>query len=205
MARSVGLNAVYVTGKVRTYPRGQPRFYRALDHAWNAVEIDGTWHFLDITWDAGVLSGGRFTPQYRTDYLFAPASVFSVDHFPDHPAFRRSADVSSVASFESAPYLKPSFAMHNLVLESPRSYYGAAPGRFEIVVRNPLGHELIGRWHGEKYGLCTATHAAPLTRIVCEVTEHHVAVVVSVLLDDPPPTTSYRAYAPVAEFELRRR
>ena len=53
-------------------------------HSWNAVQLDGKWYYVDVTWDDPGEGGG-----YENHiYCFVPESVLSADHKgyePPHP------------------------------------------------------------------------------------------------------------------------
>lgn len=71
LAREAGLNAVLVTG---TTDDGE-------NHAWNQVEIGGSWYNLDATWDDLDNSSDK-----RHTYLLCNDADFSRTHFADEIA-----------------------------------------------------------------------------------------------------------------------
>lgn len=81
LARASGVEAVFLSGEAVIQGRLE-------SHAWNAVRIDGNWELLDVTWDAGSLSGAVFTPSYDTDWLFTGPEVFVATHVADDPAWQ---------------------------------------------------------------------------------------------------------------------
>jgi transglutaminase-like putative cysteine protease len=60
----------------------------AVNHAWNAVYIDSSWHFLDATWAAGACNEDEegkpynFIKGYDNYYWFTPVHYFGRDHYP---------------------------------------------------------------------------------------------------------------------------
>ncbi|GAB2702211.1 hypothetical protein GCM10027037_29650 [Mucilaginibacter koreensis] len=88
MCRIAGIEAEMVTGYTRTqfYEIGTPG---DLDHAWNAVWLNGTYHLLDATWAAGGCAkddDGRlkeFHKHYNEYYWLTPAADFAKNHFPE--------------------------------------------------------------------------------------------------------------------------
>jgi hypothetical protein len=52
---------------------GHAEYLAGDGHAWNAVEIEGEWYLVDVTWDAGVVMNGRYKKQYTTKYLLEPS------------------------------------------------------------------------------------------------------------------------------------
>jgi hypothetical protein len=56
------------------------------NHAWNAVQLQGKWYFLDSTWDAGTVDAGahRFVRnQGDLHYFLADPDIFITAHYPD--------------------------------------------------------------------------------------------------------------------------
>lgn len=68
LAKLAGLRCEYVTGHVTS----------GGGHAWNRVEIDGVWLYVDTTWDDPVMRNG--TDKLRYDYFLIPEEVISRDH-----------------------------------------------------------------------------------------------------------------------------
>lgn len=84
MGQAAGEEVVTLTGDVPT-PTGDSEFG---SHAWNAVRIEGAWYLVDVTWDAGHLSGDVFNRSYTTNYLFTPPREFLQSHLPDEPGWQ---------------------------------------------------------------------------------------------------------------------
>ncbi len=56
------------------------------NHAWNEVFVDGRWIPVDVTWDAGAIDNGVFTPELRRRYLDPRPELFSDDHSKVRPS-----------------------------------------------------------------------------------------------------------------------
>jgi hypothetical protein len=84
MGHAVGEEVVTLTGDVPT--PGEDWEFEG--HAWNAVRIEGAWYLVDVTWNAGHVSGDLFTRSYRTNYLFMPPREFLQQHLPDDPSWQ---------------------------------------------------------------------------------------------------------------------
>ncbi|MCP1143693.1 DUF5050 domain-containing protein [Lysinibacillus endophyticus] len=78
LLNKVGIPVLYVTGEA-----GGDL------HAWNKVQIDGTWYSLDATWDDPVPNKEG---QVRYEYFLVPDSVLSVDHSWDDSEFPDATD-----------------------------------------------------------------------------------------------------------------
>jgi hypothetical protein len=72
LGQAAGIPIEYVVGEVRE----QDGEAAPVGHAWNAVQVQGNWYFLDATWDDPVSDGAD---AYQTDYLFTPPSVAIFD------------------------------------------------------------------------------------------------------------------------------
>ena len=77
-----GIRSEIIYGYART--NTSRRF--GVNHAWNAVYIDSTWHLLDVTWASGVVSfANEYIRQYNDFYFLTPPEQFIRDHYPEDP------------------------------------------------------------------------------------------------------------------------
>ena len=139
LGERTGDHIVYLLGQARTAGGDLD----GVGHAWNAVELDGAWHLLDATWDAGTVEGATFTARYRTDYLFTPPAVFALDHFPEDPAWQLLATPLSRGDFLRQPALAPSFFARGLTLVSPTRSQTDVAADAELVLDNPRGQWVL--------------------------------------------------------------
>lgn len=78
LTNAAGINCVIVVGE-GTNSSGQQE-----SHAWNYVEVDGTWYAVDCTWDDPIIQGGgTLTDRYKYKYFLKGLNTMSSDHFPD--------------------------------------------------------------------------------------------------------------------------
>lgn len=90
MSDIAGIKSLYIDGYVKT-KMAQVGKLGILDHAWNAVIIDGESHFLDLTWASGFCESGKkgklinFTKKKNDFYWFTDTEKFTIDHFPKNP------------------------------------------------------------------------------------------------------------------------
>ncbi len=106
-------------------------------HAWNAARIDGAWHLLDATWDAGHVEGATFTKEYSTGYLFVPPGIMGITHFPEDPAWQLKAEPLSRGEFVRQPMMRPEFFAHGLSLHDPTRSQVTVDDAVEIRLGNP--------------------------------------------------------------------
>ncbi|MBA2322176.1 MAG: hypothetical protein H0V89_13610 [Deltaproteobacteria bacterium] len=109
LARAAGLEAVYLSGEAVLHGRLE-------GHAWNAVRIGDRWELLDVTWDAGSLSGAHFTASYETSWLFTDPERFLGSHVADDPAWQLVPEPWTPAEALERPVLA-----NGLVLVTPRT------------------------------------------------------------------------------------
>ncbi|MBN1699792.1 MAG: hypothetical protein JW881_19915 [Spirochaetales bacterium] len=139
MCELAGIECVKISG----YGRGvgfnplQPETSFTNNHAWNAVEIDGGWCLVDVTWDAGYVSGAAFTRQYGSGYLFLSPADFIFTHFPEKSDWQLLDDPLTFKEFTRAPYLRERFFDHRLELLSDISLLQKTDEKSSIRIKTP--------------------------------------------------------------------
>lgn len=79
LANSAGFNCEIMQGTA-TNSSGQTE-----NHAWNCIEIDGTWYEIDPTWDDPIIIGnGKPTNAMKYKYFLKGTSTFEKDHILSH-------------------------------------------------------------------------------------------------------------------------
>ena len=109
MSDIAGINSLYVDGYVKT-KMTQVGKLGVLDHAWNAVIIDGEIFFLDLTWASGFCESGKngkltnFTKKKNDFYWFTDTEKFTIDHFPKNPEELLYFDIAK-EDYKNQPYI----------------------------------------------------------------------------------------------------
>lgn len=171
LMRAAGGEAVSIVGQARALDRG----IGGAEHAWNAVEIAGGWYLLDVTWDAGIVSGSTFEKRYATTYFLASPEVFGLSHFPDEAAWQLRAEPLSRGAFMRQPMLTPEFFVHQLTLVSPvRSQMSAPGGALSLAVESPSGVALFATWSSpgtdpSKGTSCAVTRDGSTSKVLCRL------------------------------------
>ncbi|MBI5608710.1 MAG: hypothetical protein HY902_07500 [Deltaproteobacteria bacterium] len=121
LCKSAGIEARIIGGMGRSAPGDAWLTALGPDqaHAWNAVRIQGAWHLLDVTWDAGSTNDDVFEWGYTTDYLFLPPEAFLYTHLPDDPADQLVAQPITQVQFLARPFLRGEFYSAGLTLATP--------------------------------------------------------------------------------------
>lgn len=162
MADAVGIEMVYVTGVSREMGGD----VAGGGHAWNAVQIRGKWYLIDATWAAGTVEGAQFTKRYTTDYLFTPAEVFGVDHFPDDARWQLRKDPLTRGEFVRQPMLKAAFFERGYALLDPKRSQISVEDVARITVERPAEQHLIAALYdtgGAEAGRCQVAGHTPAT------------------------------------------
>src|SRR5207253_28839 len=82
LAQRFDLECVSIHGQVKgVNPTDDERFVK-INHAWNAVKIDGHWQLLDATRGAGYVKGQRFHKVFQQQYFLAAPEQFVRTHLP---------------------------------------------------------------------------------------------------------------------------
>lgn len=144
----------YVTGVSRTSTSD----LSGQSHAWNAAKIEGNWYLIDATWDSGFIEPSGFTKQYRTDYLFPPASVMIVSHFPEDKKWQLLSRPISRGEFLRRPMMEPQFFAEGLELISPNRSQTDTTQEAVIKLKNPNRQWLLAH-----YSLQNQSQSKPCT------------------------------------------
>ncbi|MDZ7608235.1 MAG: transglutaminase domain-containing protein [Cyclobacteriaceae bacterium] len=98
-----GIEAVVIEGYAKGYGYKPFQKFLSSNHAWNAVFLDGEWHFVDVTWAAGLpreITGK--TPAIDLDaYFFIPPEKLIKTHLPEDPTWQLQDKKISLTDFES--------------------------------------------------------------------------------------------------------
>jgi hypothetical protein len=79
-------------------------------HAWNAVNLEGVWRPLDVTWGAGFVNEGKFVKSFNDYFFLVPKDQMSLTHFPAEAQWQDPA----VNSDEFQNWPKPNFRLFQL-------------------------------------------------------------------------------------------
>lgn len=139
IGRAAGLTVETVTGRAR----GLVHAGMGEAHAWSAVRLDGRWHLVDTTWDAGHVDAEGFHKQFGARYFLAPPEVFGTKHFPDDARWQLLPVARTEGEYLRTPALDPRFFAHGLRLVSPDRAESDARAALAVVVDNPQGASLM--------------------------------------------------------------
>lgn len=109
LAVEMDLEAKVIFGyaKGNDYLEGQ--VFENVNHAWNAVKIDGTWQLLDATWGAGMVNNNVWEKIYDENWYRTDPEYFIFSHMPENDYWQLLDTPITKTRFEELPNLKPVF------------------------------------------------------------------------------------------------
>jgi hypothetical protein len=136
LAEAMNLESVIVIGYAKGATPDLERFQN-VNHAWNAVKIDGGWYLLDATWGAGTVNNAQFQANYQP-YYFATAPVeFINNHFPQDSGWQLLSQTYTRTEFDNLPSIASRFYDLGLDLVSHNKHLISAQNRVDIVLKAP--------------------------------------------------------------------
>ncbi len=144
----------------------------AFDHAWNAVDIGGAWHFVDAARDAGVLLGDDFAPGYGTTWLFAPPEVMAIDHLPDDPVWNPPGAPTELDAFLAGTGLSARAVPFGLKPSDLPTRIVAGRADFELQLSNPRNITLLTTAWAPDEGVsatCSPPTREATARVACQL------------------------------------
>jgi len=96
MAEDVGIKAYIINGISKNYKDS----ISALSHSWNAVKIDNSYFFLDLTWASGFVINNIYVNEFRDIYFLSKADEFIKDHLPYDPIWQFKNHTINIYDFK---------------------------------------------------------------------------------------------------------
>lgn len=140
LAEYAGLECEVVQGYVRQ-PQDIGASLPKINHAWNAIKIQGNWYVMDVTWAAvdevKTIHELYNTPDFEFYFLTDP-SKFVFTHFPKDTQWLLLSEMMDKETFENLPFLFP--AAGKAALESVVTKTGLirTTGDFQVALRTKL-------------------------------------------------------------------
>ena len=131
-----GIKAEIIHGYGRT---GNTRRF-AVNHTWNAVYIDSTWHLLDVTWASGFISyGNEYVRHYNDSYFLTPPGEFVKDHYPEDNQWTLMTDPPLYREFNQSPF------RHTGFMKAGINSFFPAKGILDVALGDTITIELKAR------------------------------------------------------------
>jgi transglutaminase/protease-like cytokinesis protein 3 len=144
MCEAIGIRSEVVGGFART-----SRFTPSQsNHAWNAVQIDGGWGLLDVTWGAGTVNNDatRFVKMFRDEYFLPRPEDMIFTHFPEEEKWQLLDTPFSMEEYRAFPELGNAYLKYRITDLEPFVARIKAPNeRMEISFRAevPIDTDLL--------------------------------------------------------------
>jgi hypothetical protein len=106
IARGLGLEVQSISGWAKAYGYVKGESFGSVNHAWNAVKVDGRWRLLDTTWGAGALVGKNFQRNYSTAWYDMAPQLFILQHLPQQAQWTLLEQAPSMAAYIKAPFFE---------------------------------------------------------------------------------------------------
>ena len=136
LAEAMGLESAIVVGYAKGATPDDPRF-QDVNHAWNAVKIDGGWYLLDATWGAGSVREQEFVPEYKPYYFATAPAEFINNHYPQDRGWQLLSQSYTRAKFDNLPNITSRFYGLGLKLTSHHNYQIATSDRVDLKLKAP--------------------------------------------------------------------
>jgi len=110
LAEAMDLQSAIVGGYAKEYSYTEGSVFQSLNHAWNAVQIDGAWQLIDSTWGAGYMDNeGVFVKCLNESWYRTPPEHFIFTHLPEDSGWQLLPSIITKQWFEALPGLNPDF------------------------------------------------------------------------------------------------
>ncbi|MGL5033217.1 MAG: transglutaminase domain-containing protein, partial [Microcystaceae cyanobacterium] len=141
IAQAMGLEVVIIDGYSRS-SAGLVGDDPEVNHAWNAVKINGNWYLLDATWGAGVVENQQFQQKFNPYYFATAPQQFVVNHFPRESKWQLFSPAYTRAQFDQLADTSPRFFQDQLQLVSHPQRSFQSNGNLAVLLEAP-GSTLI--------------------------------------------------------------
>jgi hypothetical protein len=109
----------------------------AVNHTWNAVYIDNSWHLLDVTWASGFVNfANDYIKKFDESYFLTSPEQFIRDHYPEDLKWTLLNDPPIYREFSQSPFRYSGF------LKAGVMNYFPARGMIEASIGDTIVVEL---------------------------------------------------------------
>ena len=145
-----------VTGSSKTFISEIGDAKLPTNHSWNAINIDGKWRLVDVTWGAGTIdfSQMRFKKNYTAIFFDCEPNEFLLNHFPDKSQWQLVENEITLKDFGHQHQVFQAYWDANIKLISPQKgileYKKGDSIQFRIENLSPK-NQLIYKYRSEKF------------------------------------------------------
>ncbi|HLF45931.1 MAG TPA: transglutaminase domain-containing protein [Chitinophagaceae bacterium] len=146
LCTKMGIPTEVIHGYARTSQTRQGKF--GVNHSWNAVYLENSWHLLDVTWASGFVSySSQYIKQYNDYYFLTPPADFFRDHYPEDIQWALLDQLPLYREFNQAAFRHSGFNKYAIISFIPqKGIIEAAAGdtiRFEIKTKKEIRNFLV--------------------------------------------------------------
>ncbi|MCG9890364.1 MAG: hypothetical protein MH252_04750 [Thermosynechococcaceae cyanobacterium MS004] len=145
LGKAMGLDVITIEG----YAKGADYALGAstdVNHAWNAVKIDGYWYVVDATWGAGTLESNQFKKQFNPFFFAPPPAQFVYTHLPVVSEWQLLAKPYTKDKFENLPEVSTDFFEDGLRTISHNQHTISIKDAQQVLIEVPTGVEISARY-----------------------------------------------------------
>jgi hypothetical protein len=90
MCNTVNIPCDVIAGYTKTEVRDINKPLKKTDHAWNSVQLYGTWYLVDVTWATSKYNvvTHKYMKEFDEHYFLTSPQKFILDHFPEDKKFQ---------------------------------------------------------------------------------------------------------------------
>jgi hypothetical protein len=109
LCKKLHLDCIVINGYAKGFGYKMGAKFTEINHAWNALKLNGKWYLLDSTWGAGNVNYNfKFEKEFKPFYFCVPSQVFIYTHFP---LKQKTQTIKSISQkeFEELPKIELNF------------------------------------------------------------------------------------------------
>jgi len=141
MCDIAGLKAEIVSGWAKGFYYQQDGImpYQS-NHAWNAVLLNGRWHFIDSTWGAGHINGEtkRFVREFDDHWFLTTPQQLIFTHYPEEQKWQLLDQVISLKEWKSLANFNSNYFKYGFDPEENKTAWIKASSSMVIKFNVPL-------------------------------------------------------------------
>ncbi|HTA63578.1 MAG TPA: transglutaminase domain-containing protein [Bacteroidia bacterium] len=90
MCNTVNIPCDVIAGYTKTEVKDINKTLKKTDHAWNSVQLYGTWYLVDVTWATSKYNvvSHKYMKEFDEHYFITTPQKFILDHFPENKKFQ---------------------------------------------------------------------------------------------------------------------
>ena len=105
MCNTVNIPCEVITGYTKTEVKDINKNLKKTDHAWNCVQLYGSWFLVDVTWATSKYNivTHKYMKEFDEHYFLTPPQTFILDHYPKDKKYQFLEKVIKKSVFTKWP------------------------------------------------------------------------------------------------------